>query len=356
MIMMKNIYRSLAGSVLMLIACCCSPGKGGNVQPPPPPPQENVFVNPVIRGSDPWVYKKDSMYYYMHTMGNSISLWKTSEMSELGNTIPVEILRPPAMETSHSRNLWAPEIHRLNNKWYVYYTAGAGADSTQRLWVIENSDADPGSGTWKDMGRIYATDSDFWAIDATVLHYEGADYLLWSGRPDLSKQNQNLYIAKMKDPLTLELPTVMISKPELAWELNGEVNEGPQVLINPAGRLFIVYSASGCWTDDYALGLLSLKQGGDPLVAGDWSKTNTPVFVQKPENKTFGPGHNAFFKSADNKEDWIIYHANSNSGDGCTNKRNVRMQSFSWKADGTPDFGIPVTPGASIPVPSGEED
>jgi hypothetical protein len=32
------------------------------------------------------------------------------------------------------------------------------------------------------------------------------------------------------------------------------------------------------------------------------------------------------------------------------------MQKFGWKADGSPDFGNPVSPSQAIPVPSGECD
>lgn len=115
-----------------------------------------------------------------------------------------------------------------------------------------------------------------------------------------------------------------------------------------------MYSASGCWTDDYALGLLSLKTNGNPLTVADWEKSANPIFVKKPENNAFGPGHNAFFKSQDGTEDWIIYHANTKSGEGCAEKRNIRMQKFTWNADGTPNFGTPVKTGVATTLPAGE--
>ena len=343
----------LFAQVVLLFSAC---KKSGNAVTPPPviPPTTKTFINPLMAGSDPWIIKKDGFYYYTNTLGNRVALWKTNAVSKLASATSTEIFRPAA-GLPNSENVWAPEIHFLDNKWYLYYTAGAGPDNTQRTWVMENSNADPLSSAWVVKGRIFTSDADFWAIDGTVLEYNGNKYFLWSGRPNMAVQNQNIYIAKMTNPYTLQTPTVMLTKPELNWELNGgPVNEGPQILKNSSGKVFLVFSASGCWTDDYALGLLSLKDGGDPLVAADWTKKQQPVFVKAPANNAFGPGHNAFFKSPDGTEDWIIYHANSNSGQGCSGSRNVRIQKFTWAADGTPIFGEPVKTALSLNVPAGD--
>lgn len=321
---------------------------------PIPQPNTRTFVNPILNGSDPWVTKKDGIYYYTHTLGNSVALWKTTSMSKLSSVNNKEIFNPAA-GLPNSENIWAPEIHSLDNKWYVYYTAGAGPDVTQRTWVLENTSGDPTTGTWTDKGRIYTTDADFWAIDGTILEYNNNRYFIWSGRPDPSLQNQNIYIAKMTNPWTLQMPTIMLTKPELDWEVNGgPVNEAPQILKNSNGNIFLIYSASGCWTDDYALGMITLKNNGDPMVFADWTKHQQPVFLKKPAGNVYGPGHNAFFKSPDGTEDWIIYHANSNSGEGCGVKRNIRIQRFTWNSDGSPSFGEPVKTGLPVNVPPGD--
>jgi GH43 family beta-xylosidase len=350
---------SIRISAVLIIAACCSLlfpfcKKNSSTPLPPNPPGGKTFTSPIISGSDPWIIKKDSFYYYQHTVGNRILIWKTKAVSKLGAVTGTEIFKAPA-GAANAENVWAPELHFLDGKWYVYYTAGSGADVTQRTWVLENSNADPLTGTWVDKGRLYTIDSDFWAIDGTVLDYNGSRYFLWSGRPDPAVQNQNIYIAKMTNPWTLQTPAVMITKPELSWEINGgPVNEAPQILKNSIGKVFMIFSASGCWTDDYSLGMLSLKDGGNPLLPGDWIKNQSPVFIKNPANNAFGPGHNAFFKSPDGTEDWIIYHANTNTGQGCGANRNVRIQKFTWNADGTPNFASPVKTGVAVNVPAGE--
>jgi len=83
-------------------------------------------------------------------------------------------------------------------------------------------------------------------------------------------------------------------------------------------------------------------------------KNSRPLFVKDPQKKVFAPGHNSFFKSPDGCEDWILYHANSNSGDGCSSKRNPRMQKFSWDETGFPVLGTPVGIDEPREVPSAE--
>jgi GH43 family beta-xylosidase len=128
------------------------------------------------------------------------------------------------------------------------------------------------------------------------------------------------------------------------------VNEGPEALIHN-GRVFVVYSGNGCWTDNYALGLIFADKGKDLLDAAAWHKYAGPVFRQG-NSAVYAPGHNAFFRSPDGTEDWILYHANAAAGKGCAGERSPRAQRFRWKPDGFPDFGVPIAPGKAVRVPS----
>ncbi len=356
-----QIYRTLflvviAGS-LSNSSCKKNTGTNGGGYTPPPSSKDTVFTNPLLAsGPDPWVIQQDTNYYYTNTFGNKIAIYKTSKMSKLKNALSATVWTPPTSGL-YSKDIWAPEIHYLQNKWYIYFAADDGTNASHRIYVLENSSADPLSGTWEFKGKIADTTDDKWAIDASAFEYNGQAYLIWSGWPGNVDGQQNIYIAKMKDPVTLEGSRVMISTPTYNWEMNGApptINEGPEILQSPTGKIFCTYSASGCWTDDYALGLLSLKDNGNPLNPADWTKSSSPVFTKNTSGGAFGPGHNGFFKSRDGKEEWIIYHANSTSGEGCGDNRNPRIQKFTWNADGTPDFGIPVQINTPVKVPSGE--
>ncbi len=313
------------------------------------------FTNPLLgSGPDPWVIYKDVFYYFTKTSGNKITVFQTEKMSTLGKAQEKLIWTPP-LAGPYSHDIWAPEIHYLNNKWYVYFAADSSNDLTHRIYVLESSDPTPYTTNWTFKGQLTPT-TDRWAIDPTIMSYKNKLYCIWSGwKANLELGQQQLYIAKMKDPFTIDSDRVMISKPTYTWEKSGSpINEGPEILQNSSQDVFLIYSANSCNVDDYCLGMLSLRRNGDPLNPADWTKSSAPVFSKNTSGNTYGTRHCTFFKSVDGKDDWIIYHANSLSGLGCRNSRNPRMQKFSWNSDGTPNFGRPVAAGKQILNPSGE--
>ncbi len=110
--------------------------------------------------------------------------------------------------------------------------------------------------------------------------------------------------------------------------------------------------AHACWSDQYALGMLTAAPGANLLDPRSWTKSPAPVFHASVANGVYATGHNGFFKSPDGREDWIIYHANSGANEGCGKNRSPRIQPFTWKPDGTPDFGIPVPTSLALRAPS----
>jgi GH43 family beta-xylosidase len=322
---------------------------------------DKTFTNPIFNsGADPWIIFNNGWYYYTCSSGARIILRKARNLNELKTSEEKVIWTPPSGR-SYSRELWAPELHFINGKWYLYFAADDGFNMNHRIYVLENDTADPMSADWEFKGKI-SDPTDKWAIDASVFEFNNRLYMVWSGWEGDENGQQNIYIAAMSDPLTITGKRALISKPQMAWETVGDlnnpndvthvnVNEGPVALLH-GERLFIVYSASGCWTDNYCLGMLTYNGKGNLLDSSSWSKSADPVFSQKQENNAYAPGHNSFFKSPDGKEDWIMYHANPQPGQGCGKNRSPRAQKFNWGFDGTPRFGEPVSINKPLKVPS----
>jgi len=324
---------------------------------------KRTFTNPLFpSGADPWIIWKDGYYYYTNTSGSRLLLRKAKNLDSLKASVQKTIWTPPA-GTSYSKEIWAPELHFIQGKWYMYFAADEGTNKNHRMYVIENPSPDPMEGTWEFKGKV-SDPSDKWAIDGSVFEYSDKLYMVWSGWEGDVDGQQNIYIAGMKNPWTIEGYRVRISAPEYDWEKIGDlnrqevphvnVNEGPVALINK-GKLFLVYSASGCWTDSYCLGMLRFTGKGSLLDPASWMKNPYPVFSQKPASGVYGPGHNSFFTSPDGTENWILFHANPETGQGCGRFRSPRAQKFTWKDDGSPDFGEPLSTDIPIEIPSEEK-
>ena len=311
-----------------------------------------TFVNPLLpSGPDPWIVRQGRTYYFMRTLGDRLAIRKTRDIAQLGDAPETVVWSPPA-QAANGQSIWAPELHRIDGKWYIYYTAaesGHDDDDHRGVFVLENGSADPTTGTWTDRGRLATR---YHGIDGTTFAYRGRRYFVYS--PYVGSDS-DLAIARMTNPWTLAGEETIIARPDLPWERQGgrQILEGPEFLAGPGGRLFLSYSASACWSDDYAIGLLSAEPGSDPLDAAAWTKTPRPVLAKAPAHGVYAPGHNGFFTSPDGRENWIVYHANSGPDLKCTGKRSPRIQRFTWSRDGRPVFGPPVGEGTRLALPSG---
>jgi GH43 family beta-xylosidase len=112
------------------------------------------------------------------------------------------------------------------------------------------------------------------AIDETVLIREdNSKFLVWS---QFTAVGQCIYIGDLVNPWTVG-NKVKLSCPDRDWEKRGwNVNEGPAILKRNK-KTFIVYSGSGCSTEDYCLGMLT-NTDGNYLNPGSWSKSPQPIF------------------------------------------------------------------------------
>jgi GH43 family beta-xylosidase len=349
------IKTSVLIAIMSLFAACKSPSITTTNVP------VKTFSNPLLTsGADPWCVYKDGYYYYTNSTQHNITLWKTKSIADLA-TAEKRVVFDPEDGTEYSKELWAPEIHFLRNKWYIYFAADSGNNVHHRMYVLENESANPLEGKWVMKGKLF-TPQDKWSIDGTVYDHNGQLYFLWSGWEGDVNGQQNIYIATMSNPWTISGTRVRLSAPTLPWETHGDlnnpndvahvnVNEGPQILRNK-DKLYLIFSASGCWTDTYALGMLSTSTSSNLMDSASWKKSPEPVFKQNPDSSVYAPGHNSFFVSPNGKENWILYHANDQPGQGCGEFRSPRAQPFTWNRDGSPNFGVPVSTKTLLPIPA----
>ena len=311
-------------------------------------------TNPVVpQRADPWVYRHtDGTYYFTGSVPayDRIELRKAASLQGLAFAEPVTVWRKHDAGPM-SYHIWAPELHHIDGRWYIYFAAGrADAVFDIRMYVLENDAPDPLSGAWTEKGQL-KTGRESFSLDATTFEHRGTRYLVWAQNDPAIRGNTNLYIAEMENPWTLRGEPVMLSKPEYDWEMQGYlVNEGAAVL-QRNGRIFITYSGSA--TDArYAMGLLTADEDADLLDARSWTKSPEPVFASSPEHGVYGPGHNSFTVSKDGTTDVLVYHGRSYEhimGNSLNDpNRQARMQVLEWAEDGTPIFGVPVPDGPHV--------
>lgn len=329
-----------------------------------------TFVNPVTRGADPWVVYSDGHYYMAQSQNSdseksSIWVFRSPKLTDLRRD-SVKVWTAPDTGWNQT-HVWAPEIRFVDGRWIIYYAAGrpGPADAPfiyQRSGVLRATGNDA-QGAYEDLGQldtggdIGTRADDVWAIDFTVHRLGGQLYGAWSGwdnNTPLARTPQHLYMARMSNPWTISGPRVLLSSPSESWELRVDPVEGLDLMEGPqflerGEDVFIIYSTRESWMQAYRLGQLRLRRGADPLQPASWTKSG-PVFAAA--NGVYGPGHNGFAKSPDGTEDWLIYHAKVDTLPNWN--RVIRMQRFTWRADGSPDFGVPVASGVALPVPSGE--
>ncbi|HRT57488.1 MAG TPA: PA14 domain-containing protein [Candidatus Paceibacterota bacterium] len=303
-----------------------------------------TYVNPLMTYNtpDPWVYYTNGYYYHTRTTGGSVRVFRSTNLQGLATASAVTVFSPNG---EILRDIWAPELHYLDGKWYIYSTGNTVAGTlTMRMFVLEGDTQNPqGSYTYKGL-----VDPNLPAIDATLLvrPSDQARFLVWS---QFDSYGQSLYIAPLSNPWTPAAPGVRLSRPTYSWEKNGNVNEGPEIL-RRNDKTFIIYSASGTWTEYYCMGLL-MNMDGNYTNPASWTKFSNPVFQRAPANGTWCVGHGSFTRSPSGTEDWLAYHGTSDPTGDQTPKRYTRIQRFWWYTDDTPNFDVPTPPNTLLLSP-----
>jgi GH43 family beta-xylosidase len=307
-----------------------------------------TFFNPLIPdGADPWMVFHDGYYFLTRTTSRYVAVRRARSIVDLSAARDEVVWRDDT--PGRSREMWAPEFYLLDGpsgrRWFLYYCASDGWHLNHRCHVLESTGDTP-MGPYEYRGPLRADDDDtLYAIDAGLLvPGDGRRHVLWAGHPD-----HRIFIADTENPWTTKGRRSLLECDGFGCE---EVREGPVTLVRN-GKAFLIYSICDTGKPDYKLGMLIADAKSDLLRPQSWKQYPEPVFTRNDDAGVFGPGHNGFFTSPDGTEDWIIYHAKTTPA-YTYRTRSPRAQKFTWRPDGTPDFGRPEPISAMLKVPSGD--
>ncbi len=281
----------------------------------------NTYPNPFIpERADPYIVKgNDGFYYFTASYPAFMSAENGYDRIILRRSETVSGLKNAeeyTVWTAHdggvmSRHIWAPEMHLINNIWYIFFAAGEKENVWNiRPFVLKCSGNNPIEDSWEELGQMQATKEDSlsftaFSLDMTYFEHKGKHFVIWAQ----ILENSSLLMAEInpENPNRLISLPIVLTKPEYDWErVRFSVNEGASVLKRNR-KIYVFFSASGTGSE-YCIGLLSADTDADLMKAENWTKRATPVLSTEDLENESGPGHNCFVTD-ENGRLLLVYHA-----------------------------------------------
>lgn len=329
--------------------------------------EQEVYANPLIpQRADPHIeFDEDEELYYFtasypafyNVNGgyDRIILRESATIAGLADAEEITIWDAPD-SGQMARHVWAPEIHKIEGEFYVFFAAGnSNAVWNIRPYVLvcqdDDNPYDPESWLLPDgTAEIHAATSQQYkyfkqmSLDMTYFEHNDHHYVIWA---DIIGQSA-LYMQEV-DPYApwegISDEVICLTTPEYAWERDVQrVNEGASVIKND-GKIYVAFSGSGTGPE-YCIGLLSMDENDDPMDLDSWTKVCYPVLTSSDVPGEYGPGHNSFTVD-ENGNAMFVYHARSEecyrnqcqwaSSDSLYDPcRHARVKRVHWASDGTP--------------------
>ena len=335
---MKSLHTLFILCTLCAMLFSCNHGGAGMNNE-----QEKLLIEHM--GYPQGIFYQGKYYFTFQSLGgDSIELLCTDQLEKLSEAARRTIWSSQRDSMTH---FWSPEIHYVNNKWYLYFEGDDGNTDNHHLFVMECQDKDPMTGNFVMKGVIETHAEWNYGIHPNLLQLPSGElYLLWSGWPERrhETETQCIYIARMENPWTLSSERVMISKPEYEWErqwINPDgtrsaypiyVNENPEAFVSPDGQhVIVLYSASGIWTEYTTMGMLSAPATADLLDNTVWTKHPEPLLI--PDTISYVSIADIYLiPSVDKTKTMMVYEKKRLEHGNIV--RDIYMKPVKWDEDG----------------------
>jgi len=204
-----------------------------------------MYPNPFIQErADPYVVKgPDGFYYFTASYPalynvdsgyDRIILRKSKTVLGLKDAEEQTIWK--AHKTGNmAKHIWAPEIHFIGGKWYIFFAAGDSDNKWNiRPYVLMCKGTDPINDPWEEKGKMQALKNDAFSftdfsLDMTCFENNKKHFVIWAQKAPES----SLFMAETDpdEPWKLISLPILLTKPEYSWErVRHPVNEGPAIL------------------------------------------------------------------------------------------------------------------------------
>lgn len=302
--------------------------------------------------ADPMMIRFRDQYYFMATDDENgqttLKIRGSSTIDGLKHAEEHSIFTANP-EGAMSGCLWAPELHVVNDRLYVFFAAGSPHWYTVQCHVMALTGENPlDAACWAAPVRCRTLEGsvlcpDGITLDMTCFTVGNTPYVVWAQRTMHLKEqefgNSDLYIASVdpEAPWQLTSQPVCICRPSYGWDrIDTTVDEGPFILRH-GDDLFLTFSGSSV-SVLYCVGLLHAKIGSNLLEPSSWVETGYPILTSESVDGELGPGHNAYTKDAFGN-DILVYHAKLPAREGLDpgmSNRHTGLRPVHWDADGLP--------------------
>lgn len=307
-------------------------------------PGINFGTAPIM--GDPFLHYEESektFYLYGTTGGSRFDYYVSKDLVDwsLGGTC----FQPTSSDWSQNR-LWAPEMHKIGDKYYLYYSAAENSSATLHCSVaVSDSPKGPFTNNIAEGvdGSKPRFDFGFASIDGSVfVDDDGKMYYYFA--KDQVDGISTIWGAELENPYTLKGPAKQLTRVGYSkttgnetqpWETaQGRWNEGPY-MVKHGDIYYLTYSANMYTSKYYGVGyatsfspLDDFEKPADCMLMGSEKLANSA----DEWDYASGTGHHMFITLGN--QTYVVYHKQYN----IINKGNVRIfayDSFGFREDGT---------------------
>ncbi|HJA88937.1 MAG TPA: glycoside hydrolase family 43 protein [Candidatus Parabacteroides intestinavium] len=291
--MAKNLFLSVALACMAgLVGCSGNNNSADEEAPEKEPPVEVVSTTLPI--ADPYILLYDGMYYAYGTSGdNGFEVYTSDDLETWKRSSAMALNK---QDSYADRWFWAPEVYYVEKakKFYLFYSADEHI-------CVATSDSPYGPFVQDEKKPIREEKS----IDTSVFFDDdGKAYLYFVRFTD----GNVIWVAELNDDLKSikEETLTQCFAAEEPWELIlPKVVEGPSV-IKQGDTYYLMYSANGYTSQDYAVGYATSKS---PF--GPWKKYEKNPILHNYKGLV-GVGHGAPFIDKEGKMRYV-FHAHKST-------------------------------------------
>ncbi|WP_431804077.1 family 43 glycosylhydrolase [Halobacillus andaensis] len=228
-----------------------------------------------------------------------------------------------------SGSIWAPEITKFQDQYYLYYSLSTWGDSNPGIGVAV---ADQPEGPFEDKGKVFDSEEIGVenSIDPFFYEQDGRPFLVWGSF-------NGIY--------GVELEEDGLAPKGEPFEIAGDDYEAPYIVEEGGYYYFFGSRGSCCEGEDSTY---NVAVGRSENIEGPYTDKDgkaltenggTLILEGSPEGSFAGPGHNAVIQDDEGK-DWLVYHAIDKKEPllwTSASRRPLMIDPIEWK-DGWPEI------------------